>query len=219
MTDVPSRFDAWAPARAAPPPRSRLAPPPRSRLYRLEPIGIGTPAVESLSSYLNRLAQAHCVMVTTLITHELLPRLGALAPSRAHPAPTPPPHKGRLFIIVDIMGTYALLTTSSPLPPSVALGGSRQGGGFLLSAVLTPPPDGRPGFGQKAALRQGVMAEQRSHQREPATAKDAHQPPLCRPAWAPVGGTQPCHVGQRAFWDRGVDGPTDADHPQGGHGD
>jgi hypothetical protein len=34
MTDVPSRFDAWAPAREAPPPRSRL--------YRLEPIGIGT---------------------------------------------------------------------------------------------------------------------------------------------------------------------------------
>jgi len=87
MTDVPSRFDAWAPARAAPPPRSRL--------YRLEPIGIGTPEVESLSSYLNRLAQAHCVMVTTLITHELLPRLGVLAPPRAHPAPTPPRGGGR----------------------------------------------------------------------------------------------------------------------------
>ena len=82
MTDVPSRFDTWPPAREAPPPRSRL--------YRLEPIGIGTPAVESLSSYLNRLAQAHCVMVTTLITHELLPRLGVLAPPRAHPPPTPP---------------------------------------------------------------------------------------------------------------------------------
>src|SRR5256886_15384835 len=82
MTAVPSRFDAWAPAREAPPPRSRL--------YRLEPIGIGTPEVESLSSYLNRLAQPHCVMVTTLITHELLPRLGGHAPPTAHPAPTPP---------------------------------------------------------------------------------------------------------------------------------
>src|SRR6266581_4066036 len=58
-------------------------------------------------------------------------------------------HKGRLFIMVDIMDTYALLMTSHPLPPSVALGGSRQGWGFLLSSVLTPPPDGRPGFGQK----------------------------------------------------------------------
>src|SRR5207245_211675 len=87
--------------------------------------------------------------------------------------------------MVDIMDTYALLMTSRPLPPLVALGGSRQGWGFLLSSVLTPPPDGRPGFGQKAARGQGVMAEQRSHQREPATAKDAHQPPLCRPARAP----------------------------------
>lgn len=78
MTDAPIRFEAWAPAREAPPPRSRL--------YRLEPIGIGTPEVESLSSYLNRLAQAHCVTVTTLIRHELLPRLGLPAPPKAHPA-------------------------------------------------------------------------------------------------------------------------------------
>ncbi len=38
MTDAPIRFEAWAPAREAPPPRSRL--------YNLEPIGIGTPEVE-----------------------------------------------------------------------------------------------------------------------------------------------------------------------------
>src|SRR5688572_20379032 len=34
---------------------------PRSKLYRLEPIGVGTPYVESLSSYFRRLADAHCV--------------------------------------------------------------------------------------------------------------------------------------------------------------
>ncbi len=87
MTDAPIRFEAWAPARAAPPPRSRL--------YSLEPIGIGTPEVESLSSYLNRLAQAHCVTVTTLIIHELRPRLGLPAPPKAHPASTPPRGGGR----------------------------------------------------------------------------------------------------------------------------
>ena len=81
MTDIPIRFEAWAPAREAPPRRSRL--------YSLEPIGIGTPEVESLSSYLNRLAQAHCVTVTALITHELLPHVGTPAPARAHPAPRP----------------------------------------------------------------------------------------------------------------------------------
>jgi hypothetical protein len=87
MTEAPTRFAVWAPAREAPPPRSRL--------YRLEPIGIGTPEVESLSSYLNRLAQAHCVMVTTLITHELLPRLGLPASPKVHPASTPARGGGR----------------------------------------------------------------------------------------------------------------------------
>src|SRR3982074_3360598 len=68
MTDAPIPFEVWAPALEAPPPRSRL--------YSLEPIGIGTPEVESLSSYLNRLAQAHCVTVSALIAHELLPHIG-----------------------------------------------------------------------------------------------------------------------------------------------
>ena len=87
MTDAPIRirFEVWAP--------TREAPPPRSRLYSLEPIGIGTPEVESLSSYLNRLAQAHCVTVTTLIAHELLPHVGTPAPARAHRA-APPSHGG-----------------------------------------------------------------------------------------------------------------------------
>jgi hypothetical protein len=42
-----------------------------------------------LSSYVNRLAQAHCVTVTALITHELLPHVGTPALPSAHPAPTP----------------------------------------------------------------------------------------------------------------------------------
>ena len=82
MTDVPICFEVWAPAREAPPRRSRL--------YRLEPIGIGTPEVESLSSYLNRLAQAHRVTVTTLIVHELLPHVGTPAPPRCLPIPWGP---------------------------------------------------------------------------------------------------------------------------------
>jgi hypothetical protein len=86
MTDTLTRFEVWAP--------THEAPPPRSRLYSLEPIGIGTPEVESLSSYLNRLAQAHCVTVTTLIAHELLPHVGPSAPARAHRAA--PPSRGGL---------------------------------------------------------------------------------------------------------------------------
>jgi len=81
MTDAPICFEVWGPAREAPPPRSRL--------YSLEPIGIGTPEVESLSSYLNRLAQAHCVTVSALIAHELVPHIDTPAAAKARRAPSP----------------------------------------------------------------------------------------------------------------------------------
>ncbi|HMR65731.1 MAG TPA: TniQ family protein, partial [Anaerolineae bacterium] len=45
--------------------------PPRSRLYHLEPIGIGTAQVESLTSYLNRLARAHSVSARRLAMTEM----------------------------------------------------------------------------------------------------------------------------------------------------
>src|SRR5688572_4444847 len=57
-------FDSWD---CTPP-----ATPPRSRLYALQPIGIGTPFVESLSGYLARLADAHAVSVGNLVIRELL---------------------------------------------------------------------------------------------------------------------------------------------------
>ena len=49
-----------------------VAMPPRSRLYSLEPIGIGTPETESLTSYICRLAAAHSVRVRDLVISELL---------------------------------------------------------------------------------------------------------------------------------------------------
>jgi hypothetical protein len=45
--------------------------PPRSRLYAVQPIGIGTPFVESLSGYLARLADAHAVSIGNLVLREL----------------------------------------------------------------------------------------------------------------------------------------------------
>lgn len=57
-------------------PTWNLAPPalpPRSRLYRLEPIGVGTPDVESLTGYITRLAAAHSVDAGTLFREELVP--------------------------------------------------------------------------------------------------------------------------------------------------
>lgn len=46
---------------------------PPSRLYHLEPIGIGTPHTESLTSYISRLAESHCWTTGTLFAKELAP--------------------------------------------------------------------------------------------------------------------------------------------------
>jgi hypothetical protein len=45
----------------------------RSLLYNLEPIGIGTPYVESLTSYISRLAMEHNVKVATLMKETIVP--------------------------------------------------------------------------------------------------------------------------------------------------
>jgi transcriptional regulator with XRE-family HTH domain len=47
----------------------------RSTLYNLEPVGIGTPYVESLTSYISRLAEAHCVSTGSLISRIYSPLL------------------------------------------------------------------------------------------------------------------------------------------------
>lgn len=44
-----------------------------TRLYHLEPLGIGTPWTESLTGYIARLAEAHCVRVSTLVAREIGP--------------------------------------------------------------------------------------------------------------------------------------------------
>lgn len=46
----------------------------------MEPIGIGTPDVESLTSYITRLAEAHSVKVGTLIAEEIIPLLKEICP-------------------------------------------------------------------------------------------------------------------------------------------
>jgi hypothetical protein len=47
--------------------------PKRSALYSLDPIGIGTSMVESLTSYLIRLAYEHCVVPGVLVTTSIAP--------------------------------------------------------------------------------------------------------------------------------------------------
>jgi len=45
--------------------------PKRSRLYSLDPMKVGTAEVESLTGYVARLAEAHCVTVSDLVGAEL----------------------------------------------------------------------------------------------------------------------------------------------------
>jgi hypothetical protein len=47
--------------------------PQRSRLFCLEPVGVGTAYTESLISYLNRLAQEHCLTSQKLVMGEIAP--------------------------------------------------------------------------------------------------------------------------------------------------
>lgn len=49
--------------------------PAQSRLFHLEPIGVGTLFVESLMSYIARLAQWHCVTPRQLILKEIAPQM------------------------------------------------------------------------------------------------------------------------------------------------
>lgn len=66
------------------PPDLGLVIPPRSRLFHLAPIGVGTPEVESLTGYLKRLADAHCVPVYQLARHEIVPLLPGDWASKGH---------------------------------------------------------------------------------------------------------------------------------------
>ena len=58
--------------------------PPRSRLYRLEPIGIATPYVESLTSYITRLAGEHCLTLKALVMGEIFPSQGKVMTKLDH---------------------------------------------------------------------------------------------------------------------------------------
>lgn len=56
--------------------RDRGEGPRRSPLFSLEPIGVGTPEVESLTGYIARLAEAHSVSTGALVAEMLVSRLG-----------------------------------------------------------------------------------------------------------------------------------------------
>jgi TniQ protein len=76
--------------------------PVASRLYSLRPEGIGTPFVESLTSYITRLAEAHSVTTGTLVMREVLPKVRR---TRGAFAGQPPPTARQPWIF---LGTHIL---------------------------------------------------------------------------------------------------------------
>jgi hypothetical protein len=64
----------------------------RSYLYSLSPIGRGGPLVESLTSYIQRLAEAHAVETGALVNHELRLRVPFAKGERPGQVPGRPPY-------------------------------------------------------------------------------------------------------------------------------
>jgi hypothetical protein len=64
MIEAPPIFESWN--------LETFQLPRRSHLYALSPVGLATDAIESLTSYLTRLADAHRVSVRTLLDEKIL---------------------------------------------------------------------------------------------------------------------------------------------------
>ncbi len=76
--------------------KGALLPSKRSTYYHLKPIGINTSAVESLTSYISRLAAAHCISIATLYEFTVVPSL-----NKSYLAA--PEHQGPAF---TLLGTF-----------------------------------------------------------------------------------------------------------------
>ncbi|MEC4813049.1 MAG: TniQ family protein [Scytonema sp. PMC 1069.18] len=63
LTEELTTYDSWD--------LQKPSIPKRSRLYQLEPVGIGTPYIESLTSYVARLSESHSVLPGVLISREI----------------------------------------------------------------------------------------------------------------------------------------------------
>lgn len=74
--DDANQYDVWD--------LTPLPMPERSTLYAPSPLGMGTALVESLSSYVMRLAEAHCVFSGLLMSKVIVPLVPGYAPLQQH---------------------------------------------------------------------------------------------------------------------------------------
>lgn len=98
---VAEEYEAWD--------LSPLPIPARSTLYALKPIGVGTPWVECLTSYIARLADEHCVFSGVLIYKMIVPLMaGYTSEERQHPLFRADGYKSNLLNGTGIRATIAV---------------------------------------------------------------------------------------------------------------
>jgi TniQ len=114
---------------------SPLPVPVRSALYILEPMGVRTPWVECLTSYIARLAAAHCVYPGVLLEKMVIPLIpGYSQPSKSHYLFRRDGNNSNLFNFSSF-GAFSLIKALHTLMPSSDL--SRLVFTFVSNVVHT----------------------------------------------------------------------------------
>lgn len=116
--------------------------PPRSILYSIPPIGTGTGDVEGLTSYICRLAEAHCVSPTNLLRYQIEPAAGNGRVKTAKSVNLQSHPSGDNGVAVRYVKALEYLTMQpnlSELILSIRLMGKRPIGNVLTSLFVDRP--------------------------------------------------------------------------------
>jgi hypothetical protein len=116
--------------------------PPRSILYSIPPIGIDTGDVEGLTSYICRLAEAHCVSPTNLLRYQIEPATGKGRGKAAKSVNLQSHPSGDNRVAVRYVEALEYLTMQpnlSELTLSSWLMGKRSSGNILTSLFVDRP--------------------------------------------------------------------------------
>ncbi len=116
--------------------------PPRSILYSIPPIGTDTGNVEGLTSYICRLAEAHCVSPTNLLRYQIEPVAGKRGVKAAKSVNLESHPSGDNRVAVRYVKALEYLTMQpnlSELTLSSWLMGKRSSGNILTSLFVDRP--------------------------------------------------------------------------------
>jgi hypothetical protein len=116
--------------------------PPRSILYSIPPIGLGAGDVEGLTSYICRLAEAHCVSPTNLLRYQIEPAAGngRVKATKSVNLQSHPSGDNRVAVrYVQALEYLTMQQNLSELTLSSWLMGKRSSGNILTSLFVDRP--------------------------------------------------------------------------------